>query len=213
MGILQLFKKPRTGFLYLGFMSAIFILLNFLPAYAQEDTAMKTLIIYYSRTGNTRAACVALQKELRSDILEVKDLTDRSGGWGFFTGAIGSLFSTHTTIEPETPDLTPYAHIIIGSPVWAGKLSTAIRTFIAKNRFDGKKIFILTTTNALEKEGSQQTNKALVQQAGGEVAGYYQVLAREMVDEKKVLRTEKQIANDGLQLASKIKKAMAAALK
>ena len=35
---------------------------------------MKTLIVYYSRTGNTQTACEALQKELGCDIIEIKDL-------------------------------------------------------------------------------------------------------------------------------------------
>jgi flavodoxin len=211
MDIHQLLQKPWKGVVLLSFVAVIFIVLNFLPAYAQEDTAMKTLIVYYSRTGNTKAVCEALQKELRADIIEIHDLKNRAGGWGFFTGAIGSLFSTHTRIEPATPDLTAYSNILIGSPVWSGKMSTAIRTFIAKNRFDGKKVVILTTTNALEKEGSQNKSKALVQQAGGVVAGYYQVLAREKADGKRVERTQQQIADDGLKLAPEIKKALSGA--
>ena len=41
-------------------------------AYAQESGAGKILILYYSRTGNTRMACEALQKALNAQISRSK---------------------------------------------------------------------------------------------------------------------------------------------
>ncbi|MCK5420900.1 MAG: flavodoxin family protein, partial [Deltaproteobacteria bacterium] len=119
----------------------------------------KTLILYYSLTGNTKATCEVLQEALRADIVEIKDLVDRSGRWGFFKTAIGSLLGMQTKIEPENPDLSPYPNIILGSPIWTGKLSMAIRTLIDKNRFDEKKIVVCTTTNAFEKEKYKEKSK------------------------------------------------------
>ena len=55
------------------------------PTLAQSTGSEKTLILYYSRTGNTKAACEALAKAMAADIAQVKDLSDRSGGWGFFS--------------------------------------------------------------------------------------------------------------------------------
>ena len=71
-------------------------------AFSQENPVNKTLILYYSRTNNTKMCCEALQKELGADLLEIKDLKNRAGGWGFFTGAVGSLFNVHTDIDPHT---------------------------------------------------------------------------------------------------------------
>jgi flavodoxin len=86
---------------------------------AQEVAGGKTLIIYYSRTGNTKIACQALSKALNADLLEIKDGTDRSGGWGFFTGAVNAMFSMQTDITPDHPDCAPYGRIIVASPIWA----------------------------------------------------------------------------------------------
>ena len=52
--------------------------------------------------------------------------------------AIASLLGRHTKIEPKNPDLLTYSDIILGSPIWTGKLRIAIRTLIKKNRFEGK---------------------------------------------------------------------------
>ncbi|MCK5011069.1 MAG: hypothetical protein KAS98_11320 [Deltaproteobacteria bacterium] len=166
----------------------------------------KTLILYYSLTGNTKATCEVLQEALRADIVEIKDLVDRSGRWGFFKTAIGSLLGMQTKIEPENPDLSPYPNIILGSPIWTGKLSMAIRTLIDKNRFDEKKIVVCTTTNAFEKEKYKEKSKNLVRKSGGDVAGYYQVLAKEEVNGEKIDRTKEQIAEDVLTFVPEIKK-------
>ena len=182
-------------------------LLTVAVSFAQEKTLDKILIMYYSRTGITKMTCEALQKSLAADILEIRDLKNRSGGWGFFTGAVGSLFGLHTEIEPAHPDLSPYTYIIIASPIWTGKLSTPIRTLIDKNRFEGKKVILFTTTNAFEKEKYKEKSKASVAKAGGNVMGYYQVVAKKEADKKKVDRSREEIIEDTVKCVPEIRKA------
>ena len=177
-----------------------------LPAVAAEESCGgKTLILYYSLTGNTRAGCEVLQAELGADMIEIKDLRQRDGKWGFFKTAIASLVGKHTRIEPEKVDITKYHNIILGSPIWTGRLSMAIRTLIDRNRFDWRKVIIYTTTNALEKEKYQEKSRNLVRKAGGNVVGYYQILAKEEVDGEKIERTKEQIIRDTVALVPEIK--------
>lgn len=165
----------------------------------------RTLIVFYSRTGNTKVACQALQKELGCDILEVKDMKNRAGGWGFFTAALGSMFNTHTKIEPVHIDLAAYDAIIIGTPVWAGRPAAAIRTFIAQHTFDGRKVIMFTTTNVFENKGSQSRTENMVAQSGGKVAGYFQVAATEKINGEKTVRSQELIAQDAAKLANEIR--------
>ena len=174
---------------------------------AQESSMGKTLILYYSRTGNTKMCCEALQKELGADLLEIKDLKNRAGGWGFFTGALGSMFNVHTNIDPLNPDLSSYKNIIIASPIWTGTLSTAIRTLIDKNRFDNKQVVMFTTTNAAEKEKYIEKSKARAANNGAQVVGYYQVVVKREVDGKKVDKPKQEIIEDALKFVPEIKKA------
>jgi flavodoxin len=177
-------------------------------AYAQEKSMTdKVLILYYSRTGNTRLCCEALQKALDADMLEIKDCKSRSGGWGFFTGAIGSLFNVHTTIEPLHPDLSRYRNIIIASPIWTGTLSTAIRTLIDENRWDGKNVVLLTTTNAAEKEKYIEKSRARVAQRGARVLGYYQVVVKNEVNGKRVDRPRQELIDSARGFVPEIKRA------
>jgi len=199
-------NRSLTKFLLITFIGACFVLTTVPLLSSAEHTMGKTLILYYSLTGNTKASCEALQEALGANIIEIKDLRKRSGKWGFFKTAIASLFGKHTKIEPENPDITPYPNIILGSPIWTGKLSMAIRTLIDRNRFDGKKVVFFTTTNAFEKEKYKEKSRKLVRKAGGEVLGYYQVLAKEEVNGEKIDRTKEQIIEDTLSFVPEIKK-------
>ena len=194
---------PRLAFIGLISCSLLFSIDSL--SIAEECTTEKTLILYYSLTGNTRAGCEVLQKELDATIVEIKDLRKRSGKWGFFKTAFGSLFGRHTKIEPEKLDFTGYQNIILGSPIWTGKLSMAMRTVIDRNNFEGKQVVIYTTTNAYEKEKYKEKARKLVRKAGGNVVGYYQVLAKEKVIGKKIDRTKEQIIKETLTLVPEIK--------
>ena len=174
---------------------------------AQENSMGKTLILYYSRTGNTKMCCEALKKEIGADMIEIKDLKNRDGGWGFFTGALGSMFNVHTKIDPLNPDLSPYKNIIIASPIWTGTLSTAIRTLIDENRWDGKNVVLFTTTNAAEKEKYIEKSKARVAQRGARVLGYCQVVVKNEVSGTRVDKSKQEILEDALKFVPEIKKA------
>ena len=82
----------------------------------------------------------------------------------------------------------------------------AIRTFIDKNRFVNKKVILYTTTNAEEKEKYKEKNRNLVRGKGGEVVGYFQILARKIVDDEKILRTIDEIETDTLSIVPDMKR-------
>ncbi len=201
----NLMKSPPCAIMFLCLLIGLSVPSSSFPQ--QQGTPQKILIVYHSLTGNTRACCEALQQALDADILEIKDLVDRTGSFGFFRSAIGSLLGMHTEISPEQPDLSPYTNIIIAAPIWTGKLSMAARTFIHKNRFEGKKVAIFATTNAFEKEEYKEKSRELVRKAGGEVVGYYQVLAKEESGGEKVDRPLERIVEDALQCVPEIQKA------
>jgi flavodoxin len=126
---------------------ALVLFLLPLPSFAADTANGKTLIIYYSRTGNSRLISEVLQKELNAQVLEIKDLKDRSGSLGYAGAGFDGFFDRHTTIDPTKVDLAPYANIIIVSPIWNWKLSTPIHTFIDNNRLDDKTVVLFTNGN------------------------------------------------------------------
>lgn len=102
---------------------------------------MKNLIIYYSRTGNTETIAQEISKEVNGEIKKIELIKDISFGWAGFTSLIG----LKGKIKAIDFDLKNYDNIFIGFPVWAGKSSTPINTFLDKVDFKEKNVFVFVT--------------------------------------------------------------------
>lgn len=106
-----------------------------------------TLILYYSLSGNTRFTAEKLQKELDCDIEEIilqKEFKYK-GFWAMFFGGMQAVRKSKPEIKLLNKDVKLYKNIIIGTPVWAGTFTPAIRTLLAKYDFSEKNIFLFAS--------------------------------------------------------------------
>jgi flavodoxin len=94
---------------------------------------MKILVVFYSRSGNTRRVAEEIRNNLNCDIEEVIDTQDRSGAVGYMRSAIHAMRKTPAIIEEIKNNPANYDLLIIGTPVWNMKMSTPIRTYITQN--------------------------------------------------------------------------------
>lgn len=133
------------------------------------------LILYYSRTGNTRMVCQEVAAALSIPAMEIRDLKNRTSGLGIVGGMFRTLFGMHTPIEPAQVDLNPYSVLIICSPIWASRVTPAVRTLIETNDLSGKRVVLLVTCDSFLAEKYQRRNAVIVEKAGGTVAGFFQV--------------------------------------
>ena len=101
---------------------------------------MKTLVLYYTRTGNTKFVAETIAAELGADIEEVTDLKKRQGTLGWLSAGRDAMGAKETEIAQTKGTPTEYDLIIIGQPVWAGNPTPAIRTYLNKNDLSGKKV-------------------------------------------------------------------------
>ncbi len=106
---------------------------------------MKTIILYYSRTGKTAEAARTLAKELEADIIEIKDLKSRNSTLNYINASVDAFRENKTKISPSSVDLSPYGLVYVGTPVWAGKPSPAIISLIDKCNFQGKDVILFAT--------------------------------------------------------------------
>ena len=170
----------------------------------------KTLIIYYSRTGNTRAVCERLAKEIDADIVEIKDLKNRMSKLGIIGGMFRTILSMRTKIFPEKIDMTDYSNVILSSPIWAAKVAPALRTAIYLNGFKDKKVVMLVTCDSFYAEKYQDKMKKLVEASGGEVSAFYQIHALEEKGKEKTDRGKEKMIEDVIKLAPEITSIFAA---
>ncbi len=94
---------------------------------------MKTLVVYYSRTGTTRKVAEYIAQSLNADREQLREQTDRHGFWGSIKGGRDALLRRPSALLPVEHDPSAYDLVIVGSPVWAGTLCPAVRTYLVQS--------------------------------------------------------------------------------
>jgi flavodoxin len=176
-------------------------------AAAVAEEQEKSLIVFYSKTGNTKAACQIIKKAYDADVVEIKDLVDRFSTWGSITGMIYSLLGWHTDIKPETIDVSPYGRIVIGTPIWGGTFPPAVRTLVETSNLKGKAVAIFSTSTEVINKKYQDEMKATVIASNGDVVGYFQVQAEREVNGEMVKKSIGEIESDTREAAVEMAKA------
>jgi len=102
----------------------------------------KTLIVYYSLTGNTKFIAESIKEEIKADILAIKPKKelDPESSSRFFWGGYQSTMKKKPKLEPFDINPLDYDFIIIGTPVWAWNFSPPIRSFIKNYDLKGKNV-------------------------------------------------------------------------
>ncbi len=93
---------------------------------------MKYLVIYYSRTGTTANIAEILVEKMDASIEKLIESRDRSGVLGYLKSGWEALREKSPQIEGTVNDPAQFDMIIIGTPVWAGNMAPAVRTYIKK---------------------------------------------------------------------------------
>jgi flavodoxin len=126
------------------------------PAQKKHQSAgsKKVLVVFYSRTGNTRKVAEALASHIKADSEEIFDTKDRSGIAGYLHGGRDAVKKELTVIKDITKKPGKYDLVIIGTPVWAGRMAPAIRTYICGHKKDFNEVAFFCT---LGGSGAQKT--------------------------------------------------------
>ena len=111
------------------------------------------LVVFYSRTGTTRGLAGQIADMLDCQAEEVVDVQPRSGLLGFVKGGMHALKGRPTQIGEVKNDPAAYDLVIIGTPVWAGTMTPAIRTYITqqKDRLPEVAFFLTTGGTGIER--------------------------------------------------------------
>jgi flavodoxin len=95
---------------------------------------MKTLVVYYSRTGNTKMIAESLAESLNCDIEEIQDTEKRSGIIGYIKSGYETSRDKLPKIKEPKYDPSQYDLLIVGTPVWAGKMSVPLKSYLKMNK-------------------------------------------------------------------------------
>ena len=108
---------------------------------------MKTAIVYYSMSGNTKFVADKIAEKIEADIIQivpVKAYPDK-GTKKFIWGGKSAVMGEKPALHPYEFNVEKYDRIILGTPVWASNFAPPIRTFIKENpNIHGKKLAVFT---------------------------------------------------------------------
>lgn len=107
---------------------------------------MKTLIVYYSRSGQTHKIAKQLALKINADLEEIKDKKNRSGIFGFISSGNEAHMRVNTPIDELEKNPDAYDITIIGTPIWANNVSTPIRSFLKDYKTSLKDIAFFCTS-------------------------------------------------------------------
>ena len=141
----------------------------------QENKEMKTLIVYFSATGNTRAAAQKLAKEYNADLYEItpeQPYTDADLDWRDKTSRSTLEMkdkSSRPAIKGRCENIADYDVVWIGFPVWWYTAPTIVNTFIEAHDLSGKTLNVFVTSGGSDVKGSaNDLKKAYPQYTWGE---------------------------------------------
>ena len=96
---------------------------------------MKTIIVYYSMSGNTDFAAREIAARLGADTLRIepeKSYPDK-GFKKFFWGGKSAVMAETPPLRPYRFAAEDYEQVILGFPVWAGTFAPPLRSFVRDN--------------------------------------------------------------------------------
>ena len=108
---------------------------------------MKTIVVYYSYTGNTKKIAEQIAKTLKADIVEIETENTYTGNYNSVVDQGKKEVETGfmPKIKPISLDLEKYKTIILGSPVWWYTFAPAMKTFLNENSLKNKTVYPFAT--------------------------------------------------------------------
>lgn len=104
---------------------------------------MKSLVVYYSRTNITEKLAEDIAGKIDADLEEIKPKVNYQGKIGYARGGKDAISEKIIEIDSLKYDPEEYDVVYIGTPVWAGKSSTPILSYLKENegKFKNVKFF------------------------------------------------------------------------
>lgn len=97
--------------------------------------AKTILVVYYSRGGTSSKVASLLASSLGADLDAIEERSSRAGIGGYFRSALEALAKGLPAIRTER-DPGDYELVVVGTPVWAGTMSSPVRSYLYAHRMD-----------------------------------------------------------------------------
>ena len=136
--------------------------------------AGKTLVVYYSYTGNCREIVTTLTSQIEADVLEIqpaeKGLRYEANGYALGTELLNAIndnpddADSYPAIDPVTTSLSQYQNIIIVTPLWWSQMAAIMQTYLfqSASQMAGKHVGLIVSSHSSSISGVVRDAKRLL---------------------------------------------------
>lgn len=136
----------------------------------QPETG-KTLVVYYSASGNTERVAKDIAEAAGADLFEIvptEVYTSEDLNWTNSDSRVSREHDNESLRDvplttTEVPDWDSYDTVFIGYPIWWGIAAWPVDTFVKNNDFTGKTVIPFATSSS---SGMGQSGSLLADMAG-----------------------------------------------
>lgn len=108
------------------------------------------LVVYYSLSGNTEHAARDIAARLGADLERIRETARRRGIVGYLRAALDSVREHSSPLEAVVQQAHEHALTIIGTPIWAGKMTPAVRSYLKSLRGRVNDVAFFTTSGSTD---------------------------------------------------------------
>ncbi len=108
---------------------------------------MKSVVIHYSLTGNTKLVARMVAEKLGTKPVGLrpeKEIPSKGMGKYFF-GGMSVVFNSKPKLLNDKIQLEEYDTLVIGTPIWAGGFAPPVNTFLSEYEIKDKNVFLFAT--------------------------------------------------------------------
>ena len=132
-----------------------------------QSSGSKVLVVYFTRTGNTRVIAQLIRRALRADIFEIEPAAPYPEDYE--TTVSQAQRERDSSYQPPlaaaVPDISAYEVVFLGFPIWGETIPPVIRSFLAQHDLTGKTIVPFITHGGYGQGRSMSTVRQLAPRA------------------------------------------------
>ncbi|ACO79410.1 flavodoxin protein [Azotobacter vinelandii CA] len=113
----------------------------------QRQTGSRTLVAYFSRSGNTRVVAGLIHRSLRTDLFEIRPATPYPEDY-LETVELARQerdSGRERALEAKVSNMADYDTVFLGFPIWGETAPPVIRAFLSAHDLSGKTLIPFVT--------------------------------------------------------------------
>jgi hypothetical protein len=133
---------------------------------------VKTLVVYYSNSGTTKCVAGRIAEQLGAETDEVEEARPRppllidgkkpAAGGALARAALAAVFGMGSSIVETRRNPAEYDLVVVGTPVWGGSLTPAVRSYLKRHRNSiGRVAFFCTAGEPAKHRAFGQMRKTV----------------------------------------------------